>query len=107
MPDKVNCVPATLRVLFAAAKDTVPLKLEVPVLVAKVPPLSVMASAPTVTFCKSNVAPLAIVTPPATVPKPVALVTAKVPALTVIAPTLVLAPETVMVPKPAFVKPIG
>jgi hypothetical protein len=86
MPDKVNWVPATLRVLFAAAKDSVPLRLDVPVLVAKVPPLSVMASAPTVTFCKSKVAPLATVTPPATVPKPVALLTAKVPAFTVTAP---------------------
>ena len=107
MPDKVNCVPATLRLLLAAAKDTAPLKLEVPVLVAIVPPLSVIASAPTVTFCKSKVPPLATVTPPAVVPKPVALVTASVPALTVIAPVLVLAPDTVMMPKPAFVKPIA
>ena len=63
-----------------------PLKLDVPVEAAIVPPFSVMASALTATFCKSNVAPLATVTPPAVVPRPVALVTAKVPALTDTAP---------------------
>ena len=106
MPDSVNCVPATLTVLFAPSA-TVPLRLDVPVLVAIVPPFTVSASAPTVIFRRSNVAPLATVTPPAVVPNPVAFVTASVPAFTVIAPVLVLAPETVIVPAPALVKPIA
>ncbi len=85
MPDRVNCVPATLAVL-PAVMATVPDKLLVPVEVAKVPPLSVMASAPIAAPCKSSVAPLATVTPPAVVPKPVALLVARVPALMVVAP---------------------
>ena len=83
-PDKVNCVPPTLTVLLAA-KATVPDKLLVPVDAAKVP-LKVNASAPTVTFCRSRVAPLATVVPAAVVPKPASLLTAKVPALTVVGP---------------------
>ena len=63
-----------------------PLKLDVPVLVARVPPFKVRGSAPTTIFLKSRVAPLATVTPPATVPKPVALVTASVPAEMVVVP---------------------
>ena len=65
---------------------TVPDKLLVPVEVAKVPPFKVMASAPMVTACKSSVAPLATVVPAAVVPNPEALVIAKVPADTVVAP---------------------
>ena len=84
-PDSVNCVPATLT-LLSALMATVPDKLLVPVEVAKVPPWSVMASAPTATPCKSSVAPLATVVPAAVVPNPDALVMAKVPADTVVAP---------------------
>ena len=84
IPDKVNCVPATLTVL-AAAIETLPEKLLVPVDAAKVP-LKVNASVPTVTFCRSSVAPLATVVPAAVVPKPASLLTAKVPALTVVVP---------------------
>ena len=47
-PDMVNCVPPTLTVL-AAANETLPDKLLVPVDAAKVP-LKVNASEPTVTF---------------------------------------------------------
>ena len=85
IPDKVNCVPATLAELLLL-KFTVPDKLEVPDEVESVPPPSVMASAPRVTFCRSSVAPLATVVPLATSPKPAALVIANVPAETVVAP---------------------
>ena len=84
-PDSVNCVPATLAVLFAPIV-TPPDRLLLPDVVANVPPLSVMASAPTMTPCKSSVAPLATVVPLAVVPNPDALVMAKVPAETVVAP---------------------
>ena len=84
-PDKVSCVPATLAVL-SALMATVPDKLLVPVEVAKVPPLSVMASAPTAAPRRSRVAPLATVVPPAVVPNPDALVMAKVPADIVVVP---------------------
>ena len=84
-PDKVNCEPVTLIVLLALMA-TVPDKLLVPVEVESVPPLRVIASAPTVTPFISRVAPLATVVPLATSPKPVALLIANVPAETVVAP---------------------
>lgn len=86
-PEMVNCeaVPATLMVL-SAPSVTAPDKLLVPVVVANVPPFRAMTSVPTVAPCKSKVAPLATVTPPAVVPSPVALVMAKVPDEMVVAP---------------------
>ena len=86
-PDIVNCeaLPATLMVL-SAPSVTAPDKLLVPVVVANVPPFRAMASVPTTAPCKSRVAPLATVTPPAVVPRPVAWVMAKVPAVMVVAP---------------------
>ena len=84
-PERVSCVPLTATVL-AEPKVTVPAKLLLPVDVASVPPLSTTASVPTATPCKSSVAPLATVTPPALVPSPVSVVKASVPALTVVAP---------------------
>ena len=48
-------------------------------------------------------APLATVVPLAVVPKPAALVMAKVPADTVVIPVYVLAPESVHVPAPSLV----
>ena len=72
--------------LLALVKLTAPDKLLLPEDADRVPPLSVIASAPTVTACKSNVAPLATVVPLAVVPKPAALVMAKVPALIVVPP---------------------
>ena len=101
-PDKVSCVPATVAMLLAVMV-TAPDKLLLPVDADKVPPLSVIASAPTVTPCKSRVAPLATVVPAAVVPKPAALVIAKVPAETVVPPVNVLAPESVQVPVPTLV----
>ena len=84
-PDRVNCVPETSAVL-SASMVTAPDRLLVPVEVASVPPLSVTASLPTATACRSKVAPLATVTPPAVVPKPAALLMARVPASMVVAP---------------------
>ena len=84
-PDSVNCVPATLTAL-SALMATVPDRLLVPVDVEIVPPLMVKASAPTETPWRSRVAPLATVVPAAVVPNPDALVMAKVPADTVVAP---------------------
>ena len=72
--------------VLLAPKVIAPLKLLVPLLVFKVPPLIVSGSASTVTFCKSKVAPLAITVLPAVVPKPPALVITKVPPLMVVAP---------------------
>ena len=96
-PESVSCVPATFTVLFAP-KATVPLRLDVPVLVASVPPLIVSGSAATVIFCRSKVAPLATVVLPATLPKPVAFVTFTVPAEMVVAPLKVFAPLKIKVP---------
>ena len=69
-----------------APKATVPDRLLVPVVAVSVPPFKVRASAPTVTPCKSSVAPLATLTPPALVPSPVAWLMANVPSLTVVLP---------------------
>ena len=74
-----------MTVLFPP-KATVPERLLVPVLVSKVPPLMVNASAPTLILRISSVAPLAIVVPAAVVQRADALVIAKVPALTVVLP---------------------
>ncbi|MNC86907.1 hypothetical protein D3C83_25940 [compost metagenome] len=78
-------VPATSMTL-APPSVIAPDKLEVPVDVGSVPPLSVTPSAPTATFRRSSVAPPATVVPPAVVPSPAALVIASVPAFTVVAP---------------------
>ena len=65
-----------------------PDRLLVPVLVRSVALLPrVMASAPTVTFCRSSVAPLATVVPAAVLPSALAWVMASVPAVTVVAPS--------------------
>ena len=72
--------------LLALVKLTAPDKLLAPVEANKLPPLKVTASEPTLTDRKSRVAPLATVVPPAISPKPAALVMAKVPADTVVAP---------------------
>ena len=86
MPLIVKLAPlATLTVEFAPSV-TLPDRLEVPVLVAMVPPLSVIASAPTLTPCRFKVAPLLTVVPPAVVPSPFVLVMASVPVLTVVVP---------------------
>ena len=61
IPDKVSCVPATENVLPLAPSEIAPLKELVPVDVAKVPLLMMSASAPRTRFCKSSVAPLAMV----------------------------------------------
>ena len=78
-------MPSTLMVLLAP-KVIAPVRLLVPLLVFKVPPLIVIASAPTATFCKSNVAPVAITVLPAVVPKVPVLVMTKVPPLMVVVP---------------------
>ena len=57
-----------------------------PVLTAKVPPLSVIGSATPVTFCRSKVPPLLTVVAPAVEPKAAASVMASVPPLMVVAP---------------------
>ena len=84
-PDNVNFVPVTAIVL-SLPKVTAPLNELVPVLVINVPPFNVTASAPTLTPCKSKVAPLATVVPPAVVPNPLACVTTNVPPLIVVVP---------------------
>ena len=84
-PDSVSRVPATLAVLSALIA-TAPDKLLVPVEAAMVPPLRVMASAKTAAPCRSSVAPLATEVPAEVAPRPAALVTAKVPALTLVVP---------------------
>ena len=84
-PVKFSEVPATLKVLLEP-KEMVPDRLLLPVDAERVPPLRVTDSAPTVAPRKSSVAPLATVTPPAVVPKPVEVLSASVPALTVVAP---------------------
>ena len=86
IPERVSCVPATENVLPLAPNEIAPLSELVPVEVAKVPPLMVTASSKTTTPCKSSVAPLAIVVPPAVVPRPVAFVMARVPAETIVVP---------------------
>ena len=101
--DSVNPVPATDTVL-SAPRLTVPDSELVPVLVARVPPLRVMASAPRAAPWRSSVAALATVVPPAVVPRPAALLTARVPAETVVAPVKVLVPESVSVPAPVLVR---
>ena len=58
----------------------------VPVLVAKVPPAKVMGSATPVTLRRSKVPPVFTVVPAELEPKAPALVIAKVPASTVVAP---------------------
>ena len=74
-------------------------------------PLSVSASAvPSVNPFKSSTAPLATVVPPATVPRGVftpspAAPSLSVPALTVVVPLYVLAPDSVSVPVPFLVSP--
>ena len=103
-PETVSSVPLTSMVLFAPS-ETAPLKLLVPVLACSVPPFRVIDSAPTTTFLRSNVAPFATLVPAAVVPRPLGLVIASVPALTLVAPLYVFAPERAMVPAPIFVKP--
>ena len=56
------------------------------------------------TFCKSNVAPDAIVVPAALVPSALFVVTARVPLLIVVRPVYSLLPDRVKVPDPALVR---
>ena len=107
-------VPAVLPIVVAAPKETNPVTLLEPLRLRMAPrpptptPLAVlMASAIVIPPCKASVAPDVIDTPPALVPNAPLLVAINVPALIVIAPVLVLAPDTVIVPAPAFVNPIA
>jgi hypothetical protein len=85
-PERDSRVPPTSIVLFAPSV-TAPLRLLIPVLVFSVPPFRVIASAPTATPCKSNVATFAtVVLFPAIVPRPLALLIANVPLLIVVLP---------------------
>ena len=54
---------------WVAALVAAALLLLVPVLILSVPPLSVTASAPTVTFCRSRLAPLATLVLPVVLPQ--------------------------------------
>jgi len=78
-------VPVTSMVL-SEPSDTVPERVLVPVLVFSVPPLSIMASAPTLTPWRSRLAPLATVVSASVVPNAAAFESPSVPALTVVAP---------------------
>ena len=77
-----------LSMKLSAPSVTLPYRLDVPVLLLSVPPLSVTASVVEyATFWKSSTAPLATVVPPVVVPRALLTVTARVPALTVVAPS--------------------
>ena len=82
-----------LFVLLAIA--TVPVTLLVPVLADKVPPFKVIGSATPVTLRKSRVPPVLTVVLPVVVPKAEALVTTRVPALTMMFPVEVFTPERI------------
>ena len=66
-------------------------------------PLIVNASAPIATLLMFNVAPDATVVPAVVAPRPAAFVTDTVPALMVVAPVYVLAPDSVSVPVPCLI----
>ena len=84
-PDNVNVSPAFVAIkVLSAVNVMLPAKLLVTSL--SVPPAKVIASAPTVTLCRSKVAPLATLVPPEVAPKPLLFVTRTVPALMVVAP---------------------
>ena len=86
-PDKVNCAPESTLMELLAARSTVPDKLPVPDWSRSVPPFKVIASAPTLKpTVKNRLAPLATDVPAPVPPNPDALVMAKVPADTVVAP---------------------
>ena len=84
-PLSVSCVPLTLSVL-SAASATVPLRLAVPALLVRLPPLRVTGSAPTTIPLRSSVPPLATVVPAAVLPRPAALPSLSVPPVMLLAP---------------------
>ena len=84
MPLRVSCVPLTSMVV-PEPRAMVPASEPEPLLLASVP-LRVTASAPMVWPLRSSVVPAATLTPPATVPKAVALPAVSVPAVSVVAP---------------------
>ncbi len=107
-------VPAVLPMVVAAPKETSPVMLLEPLIFKMAPklptpaPLAVlMASAMVIPPCNASVAPDAIETPPALVPNEPVFAATKVPFEIVVAPVYELTPETVIVPAPAFVKPIA
>ena len=84
-PLRVNSVPSTSTVLAPEILIGA-VTLLVPVLVARVPPARVIGSATPVTLRRSKVPPVFTVVLAEPDPKAPALVIAKVPALTVVAP---------------------
>ena len=84
-PLTVSWVPATLSVL-SAPRATLPARLPEPALLASVPPLSVIASAPITMPFTSSMAPAATVVPPAVLPNAAALPALSVPALMLVTP---------------------
>ena len=100
---KVSRLPVTSIVLLVV-KATGAVKLLIPVLVAKVPPDKVIGSATPVTLRRSKVAPLLTVVPAELDPNDPALVIARIPTSTVVAPVYVLAAERIRVPTGA---PLG
>ena len=84
-PSRVSWVPSTSTVLAPEILIGA-VTLLVPVLVANVPPARVIGSATPVTLRRSKVPPVFTVVPAVPVPKAAALVMAKVPASTVVAP---------------------
>ena len=85
-PARLSVALVTRIVLLAPSVMPPARLLAPPVLIWSVPPLSVSASAPTATACRSSVAPLATTVPAAVPPRALAWLTASVPALTVVAP---------------------
>ena len=84
-PLRVNSVPVTLTALLPVIVMGA-VTLLVPVLVAKVPPFRVIGSATPVTLRRSKVPPVFTVVPAELAPRAPALVIAKVPASTTVAP---------------------
>ena len=85
MPDRVKTSPAfATEIVLLAVKLILPAKELVASL--RVPPARVNGFAPTVTLCRSKVAPLATLTAPVVAPKPLLLVMFNVPAETVVPP---------------------
>ena len=85
MPLRVSSVPST-SIVVAPEMLIGTVTLLAPVLVAKVPPAKVIGSATPVTLRRSKVPPVLTVVPAELEPKALALVMAKVPPLTVVAP---------------------
>jgi hypothetical protein len=89
--------------VIAPAHELVPLTLSIEPLPPPVP-FSVSASAPTaIVPCSSSRAPLVTLVPAAVVPSAVAFWILTTPALIVVAPVYVLAPDRISVPAPLLV----